>query len=61
MKVRAFLRDKAGAVAMEYTLIAVIIGATLIAGAGTLGNWVGNQFNQVTEAVKDPNDKAFGG
>jgi pilus assembly protein Flp/PilA len=43
---RRFLRDETGATAIEYGLIAVMIGVGLVAGLGTLKNSLSTMFNQ---------------
>lgn len=41
-----FLRDEAGATAIEYGLIAVIVGVGMVASLGTLKNSLNTMFNQ---------------
>jgi pilus assembly protein Flp/PilA len=47
----AFLKDRAGAVAIEYALIGVLIGVTIIAGATTLGTSVNARMQDNATAV----------
>ncbi|MDH6265331.1 pilus assembly protein Flp/PilA [Rhizobium sp. SG_E_25_P2] len=42
-----FMNDESGATAIEYGLIAALISVALITGAGTLGNALDNQFNNL--------------
>lgn len=42
-----FIKDESGATAIEYGLIAALIGIALIAGAGTLGNNLSNTLNAI--------------
>jgi pilus assembly protein Flp/PilA len=43
-----FRKDESGATAIEYGLIAALISVALIAGATTLGNNIGNTFNNLS-------------
>jgi pilus assembly protein Flp/PilA len=43
-----FLKDESGATAIEYGLIAALISVALIAGATTLGDSLGNIFNDLS-------------
>ncbi|KAA3514783.1 Flp family type IVb pilin [Agrobacterium vitis] len=43
-----FMKDESGATAIEYGLIAALISVALVAGATTLGNSIGNTFNNLT-------------
>ena len=45
------LRDKSGATAIEYGLIAALIAASLIFGMGRNGQTMNNQFTTVSEKV----------
>ena len=42
-----FAKDESGATAIEYGLIAALIALAIVAGATTLGNSLGNQFDYV--------------
>ena len=44
---RQFLRSRDGATAIEYGLIAALIGVSIIVGAGSVGNSIGELFNGV--------------
>ena len=46
-----FLKDETGATAIEYALIATLIAVALIAGATTLGNEIGDSFDQTANTV----------
>lgn len=46
-----FLRDRKGATAIEYGLMAALIGVAIIGGARTLGQSLNNQLNCVASAV----------
>ena len=41
---KAMLDDDTGATAIEYALLAALIGVAMIAGAATLGNSLNNSF-----------------
>jgi pilus assembly protein Flp/PilA len=43
-----FLKDESGATAIEYGLIAALISVALIAGATTLGDSLGNIFDDLS-------------
>jgi pilus assembly protein Flp/PilA len=49
--VRAFLRDEAGATAIEYGLIAAGISVAIIASVQTLGTNLIGTFNSVATAL----------
>ena len=46
-----FAKDKSGATAIEYGLIAALIAVVIITAAGALGNKVSTKFNQITTAM----------
>jgi pilus assembly protein Flp/PilA len=46
-----FRKDKSGATAIEYGLIAALISVALIAGASTLGNSLNNQFTNISKKL----------
>ena len=50
----SFLRDKGGATAIEYGLIAALIAVALIAGLGGLSNNLANMFNMLSNTVDKP-------
>lgn len=49
---RRILRDRRGATAIEYSLIAALIAVAAIVAMRGLGNRVGNTFENVTEIVE---------
>jgi|CXWK01.1.fsa_nt_gi pilus assembly protein Flp/PilA len=42
-----FVSDESGATAIEYSLIAALIGLAIMVGASSLGNEISNLFNYV--------------
>ncbi len=48
---RRLLRDERGATAIEYGLIAAIIGAALIVGVGAVGTGLQNTFQTVSDNI----------
>lgn len=50
-----FFKDKAGATAIEYGLIAALISVALIAGATALGNQIGTTFNTLNTQLDNAN------
>lgn len=48
---RLFLRDESGATAIEYGLIATLVGAAIIGGAELLGDSVSGNFANVEETL----------
>jgi pilus assembly protein Flp/PilA len=46
-----FVRDQSGATAVEYGLIAALIGVVIIAGAGALGSALNGKFQAVGDTV----------
>ena len=49
--VKRFLNNESGATAVEYGLIAALIGVVIIAGAGALGNALNAKFNAISATV----------
>lgn len=47
MKIIRLIRDKKGATAIEYGLIAALIAVAAITAMSNLGGQLGNTFNQV--------------
>lgn len=45
--IRRLLKDRRGATAIEYGLIAALISVALITGASTLGGKLNTQFNNL--------------
>ena len=48
---KRFIKNESGATAVEYGLIAALIGVVLIAGAGALGNALNAKFNTISTTV----------
>jgi pilus assembly protein Flp/PilA len=42
-----FAKDESGATAIEYGLIAALIGIAIVTGAGAVGNNLGSLFNNI--------------
>ncbi|OHV82024.1 Flp family type IVb pilin [Rhizobium sp. LCM 4573] len=51
---RSFLRDSHGASAVEYGLIAAIIGGALILGLGAFSEALQNTFTTVENSIEKP-------
>lgn len=51
--IRAILRDESGATAIEYGLIAALIGTAVIGGMGAYGTQLSNLFNKVSTTLND--------
>ena len=51
--VQRFLKNESGATAVEYGLIAALIGVVIIAGAGFLGNALNTKFQNVGNTVSN--------
>jgi pilus assembly protein Flp/PilA len=49
-----FARDESGATAIEYGLIATLIGVAIIAGATTLGGKLNTTFTAISGAINGP-------
>ncbi|NBN64664.1 Flp family type IVb pilin [Microvirga tunisiensis] len=47
-----FAKDESGATAIEYGLIAALIGLAIIAGATALGTEIGNLFTRISDKLK---------
>jgi pilus assembly protein Flp/PilA len=48
-----FVRDDSGATAVEYGLIAALIGVVIIAGAGYLGTQLNSKFQAIGDTVSN--------
>ena len=46
-----FLKNKSGATAIEYGLIAALVSVAVIGGVGALGNNSANTFNKVANSI----------
>jgi pilus assembly protein Flp/PilA len=49
--VKRFLKNESGATAVEYGLIAALIGVVIIAGAQALGTALNNKFQTISSTV----------
>ena len=49
---RALAGDESGATAIEYALLSGLIALVLIAALSALGARLGNEFNEVSSALK---------
>ena len=49
-----FLKDQAGVTAIEYGLIATLIGVAIIVGATALGGKLNDTFTAISGAVNGP-------
>jgi pilus assembly protein Flp/PilA len=49
-----FAKDQSGVTAIEYGLIATLIGVAIITGATLLGNKLNQTFNGIAGAVNPP-------
>jgi pilus assembly protein Flp/PilA len=51
---RMFVKDESGATAIEYGLIASLIGVAIILGATTLGSKLNTTFNSIAGSISGP-------
>jgi pilus assembly protein Flp/PilA len=49
---KRFVKDESGATAIEYGLIASLIGVAIIVGAGALGTSLNTTFNNLSSKMK---------
>lgn len=49
--IKRFANDESGATAIEYSLIAALIGVVIIAGATTLGSTISDKFTSIAGKV----------
>lgn len=49
--VQAFIADEDGVTAIEYSLIAALVGVAMIGAAKTLGGEIGKAFKYVSDAL----------
>jgi pilus assembly protein Flp/PilA len=52
--VKHFVKDESGATAIEYGLIASLIGVAIIAGASALGTSLNSTFNAISTKITGP-------
>lgn len=50
--IKRFANDESGATAIEYSLIAALIGVVLIAGATTLGTTIRDKFTSIATTIQ---------
>lgn len=50
-----FIKDESGATAIEYGLIAALIGVAIIVGGEALGNALDAKFNEVAKKINTTN------
>ncbi len=50
-KLARFWRDESGATAIEYGLVAALVGVAVIATGKTLGNNISNTFNKTAKNI----------
>ena len=55
-----FMKDESGATAIEYALIAAIVGVGLIAALQLLRDNIGTAFNDIGNSLKNPSATATG-
>ncbi len=56
-----FGKDELGATAIEYALIAAIVGIGIITALGLMKDELNSTFNTVETSLSDANDAAAGG
>jgi pilus assembly protein Flp/PilA len=49
-----FVKDESGVTAIEYGLIASLIGVAIIVGAGALGTSLNSTFNAISSKITGP-------
>jgi pilus assembly protein Flp/PilA len=54
IQLRKLLKSKDGATAIEYGLIAALIGVVIISAVTALGTSIETQFNVIEKAIKTP-------
>ena len=52
-KFTRFLKDESGATAIEYALLAALIGVGIVTAATTLSTKIGNLFTEIGDALDD--------
>jgi pilus assembly protein Flp/PilA len=52
--VKRFVKDESGATAIEYGLIASLIGVAIIAGASALGTNLNSTFQAISSKITGP-------
>lgn len=54
LKLRNLMKSKDGATAIEYGLIAALIGVVIISAVTALGTSIESQFNNIETAISTP-------
>jgi len=54
LNLRRFLKNEEGATAIEYGLIAALIGVVIISAVTALGTSIETQFNAIETAIATP-------
>lgn len=49
--IKTFINDEAGATALEYGLLAALIGAVILGAVQTMGNTIGTTFNTISTSM----------
>ena len=52
-KFQSFMKDESGATAIEYGLLAALIGVAIIAGAKKLGTTLDNMFGDTADCLNN--------
>ena len=52
--IKTFIADEDGVTAIEYALIAALVGIAMAAAAAALGGRISSAFNAVKDAIVDP-------
>ncbi len=52
--IASFAKDESGVTAIEYGLIATLIGVAIIVGAGALGGKLNSTFKAISDKVNGP-------
>ena len=55
--VARFIKDEDGATAIEYGLLAALIGVAIVVGAGAVGDQLSNGFNDLGDTLETANGK----
>ena len=55
--VARFIKDEDGATAIEYGLLAALIGVAIVVGATAVGNQLSTGFNDIGTTLENANDK----
>ena len=50
-RIQTFINDETGATALEYGMLAALIGAVILGGVTTLGLTISNTFNNIASSM----------